>query len=149
MSACSGLQATPDSYCAAFTAFVRRISTPWLPPPTPGSHISFQGSLGFSAVFPLSIRWLSTFRFPRPRHEPLHCFLFTLAAEVRLLTRSASYPCSFSGIEQCLRAATYPAPGSYSIHAGVLLAFPDFVSVPRQIPSPCGSSGFVGHLRNL
>lgn len=31
MAACFGLQATPDSYCAAFAAFVRRISTPWLP----------------------------------------------------------------------------------------------------------------------
>jgi len=31
MSACFGMQATPDSYCSAFAAFVRRISTPWLP----------------------------------------------------------------------------------------------------------------------
>jgi len=37
------------------------------------------------------------------------------AAVIRLLARSASYPCLFIGLRQCPLAATYPAPGSYNL----------------------------------
>lgn len=70
MSACFGLQATPDSYYAARAAFVRRISTPWLPSSYARLPHRFRGSAGFSAVLPLPIQWLSTLRFPRPGYEP-------------------------------------------------------------------------------
>jgi len=87
-------------------------------PPTPGSHTfsqvltEFPRSPAFHPVdFNLAV--------PEARHEPFRCFFLTQAVEIRLLARSASYPCSFSGLEQCLRAATYPAPGSYAFDTGV------------------------------
>jgi len=45
------------------------------------------------------------------------------AVVVRLLARFASYPCLFAGLRQCPLAATYPAPGSYTL-------------LPRRLASP-------------
>jgi len=54
-------------------------------------------------------------------------FSLTEAAVVRLLARSASYPCLFIGLRQCPLAATYPAPGSYNMVL-VPTIFIEFVS---------------------
>jgi len=68
---------------------------------------------GFSQLSLFPTGSIATLRFLSCDMSLTTLFSLTEAAVVRLLAGSASYPCPFSGLEQCPLAATYPAPGSY------------------------------------
>lgn len=106
MSACFGLQATPDSYCAAFTAFVRRISTPWLPSTYARLPHLLSGSSGISTVSRFPIRSISAFRLPEAQHEPFQCFLLAEPLKFGCLLGLQATPVPF----QASNSASGPPP---------------------------------------
>jgi hypothetical protein len=147
MSACFGMQATPDSYCAALAAFVRRISTPWLPSSYARLPHLLSGSSGFSTVSRFPVRSISAFRLPEARYEPFQCFLLAEPLKFGCLPGLQATPVPF----QASNSASGPPPILHPAPTHSHWCFwlsPDSYPDPHQIPSPCGSSGFVGHLRN-
>lgn len=134
VAASSGLQATPDSYCAAFAAFVRRISTPWLP--STYARLPHRTSEARPTVFPdfsaSSLGRISILRFPGPDMS-LYIAFFRFR-------RCSPAACSVCKLPLSLfRPRTVP-PGC---QPRLLLnfrrrqpAFPDFVSVPSCLPFP-------------
>jgi hypothetical protein len=134
VAASFGLQATPDSYYAACAAFVRRISTPWLPSTLPGSHIGHprrgRAFWRISPLFPLVtvaiLRFLGpdmslSIAFSRSsRWSPAACWVCKLPLS---LFRPRTVP---PGCEpRLLLSVRWRQP-----------AFPDFVSVPSCLPFP-------------
>jgi len=121
------MQATPDSQRQLSSSFCQANQYPLAAvhqrqAPT---SIEFSSSLsallvalvkpGFSQFSLFPARPVSTSRFLNCDMSLTTLLSLTGAAVVRLLARSASYPCLFVGLRQCPLAATYPAPGSHTL----------------------------------
>jgi len=131
--------------------------SPGCRPPTPGSHIHRVSSLlnallvapvgpDFPRLSSSPVRSASILQFRDCDMSLTTLFSLTEVAVVQLLARSASYPCLFAGLRQCPLAATYPAPGSYTVVLVSLLVFPRVrFSVPRLELSSHESTSRVGH----
>jgi len=147
MSACFGMQATPDSYCAAFTAFVRRISTPWLPSSYARLPHLLSGSSGLSAVSRFPSVQFQPFGFLRLDMSHFNASFSLKPLKFGYLLGLQATPVPF----QASNSASGPPPILHPAPTHSHWCFwlsPDSYPDPHQIPSPCGSSGFVGHLRN-
>jgi len=135
MSACFGLQATPDSYYAARAAFVRRISTPWLPSSYARLPHLLSGSSGISTVSRFPIRSISAFRLPEARHEPFQCFLLAEPLKFGCFLGLQATPVPFQASNSASGPPPilHPAPTQFTL---VFLAFPGFVSgsSPNSFP---------------